>query len=368
MLRSGALKVLFVCSILGGGGAERFVSTVLGFLDRSDFAPTLCLFRREIAYPLPDDVPLVAFDKRRPWHIPPTIVKLARLIDETRPDVVLSAFTHPSFITGNALILARHRPRWIARVSSNPDHTESGLLRLWMSRLYRRADLVLANSRALCERFASTYPGAATARYLPNAIDFDRLDGLAGEAVAAAAPTRRRLISVGRLEPVKRFDLLLEAMARLGERFDLELVVCGEGAARARLENHARHLGLSDRVRWPGFVENPYAWLAGSDLFVLSSDTEGLPNALIEAQGLGLAAVATDCLYGPREIVDDGDTGTLVPTGDVDALTRAIGDLLSDDRRRRAMGEAARTRTRERYGAEAVTRRLEAALREVSER
>ncbi len=366
MLRSCALKVLFVCSVLSGGGAERFVSTVLGFLDRSHFAPTLCLFRRELAYPLPDDVPLVAFDKRRPWHIPPTIAKLARLIDTARPDVVLSAFTHPSFITGNALLLARHRPRWIARVSSNPDHTEPGLLRIWMSRLYRRADLVIANSRALCERFAATYPGAAPARYLPNAIDFDRLEALAGEAVAAPAPPRRRLVSVGRLEPVKRFDLLLEALARLRERFDLELVVCGDGAARVRLDDQVRRLGLGDRVRFPGFVENPYAWMAGSELFVLSSDTEGLPNALIEAQGLGLAAVSTDCLYGPREIVDDGETGTLVPTGDVDALTRAIGDLLSDDDRRRAMGSAARQRTRERYGAQAVTRQLEAALREVS--
>ncbi len=308
----------------------------------------------------------MVFDKQRPWHIPPTIAKLARLIDAARPDVVLSAFTQPSFITGNALLLARHRPRWIARISLNPDYSEPGLLRIWMRRLYRRADLVLANSRALCERFAATYPGTAPARYLPNAIDFDRLDVLAGEAVAAPAPPRRRLVSVGRLQPVKRLDLLLEALARLQERFDLELVVCGEGAARARLEDHARRLGLGDRVRFPGFVENPYAWIAGSELFVLSSDTEGLPNALIEAQGLGLAAVSTDCPYGPREIVDDGETGTLVPTGDVDALTRAIGDLLSDDDRRRAMGSAARQRTRERYGAEAVTRQLEAVLREVS--
>jgi glycosyltransferase involved in cell wall biosynthesis len=365
---AGKLKVLFVCSSLSGGGAERFVSTVLGFLDRSRFAPALCLLRREIDYALPDDVPLEVLGKRRPWQIGSAIVRLARLLERAPPEVVVSAFSHPSFVTGNALALCRSRPRWIARVSSDPDLTERGPLRSWMRRLYRRADRVLANSKALCERFDAVHPTTDGARYLPNASDFEALDALAREPVPEPPAGRRRLVTAGRLEAVKRFDVLIEALARLRERFDLELVICGDGAEHARLERQAQRLGLSDRVRFAGFVANPFAWFAASDCFVLSSDSEGLPNALVEAQGLGLAAVATDCPSGPREIIDDGETGRLVPTGDPEALAGALAELLADEDARRAMGAAARERSRARYSAPTVTRALEEILLGVSAR
>jgi glycosyltransferase involved in cell wall biosynthesis len=102
--------------------------------------------------------------------------------------------------------------------------------------------------------------------------------------------------------------------------------------------------------------------MARADLFVLTSDYEGSPNALIEAQGIGVPAVATDCAYGPAEIVDDGETGLLVPPGDDDALAAAVDALLADAPRRAAMGRAARSRARERHDAAAVVRRLEAHL------
>jgi N-acetylgalactosamine-N,N'-diacetylbacillosaminyl-diphospho-undecaprenol 4-alpha-N-acetylgalactosaminyltransferase len=363
------LRVLFVCSSLTGGGAERFVSTVLGFLDRERFAPSLCLLRGERSYPLPEDVPLSVLGKQRPWHLPRSVARLARLLDALRPEVVLSAFSYPSFVTGNALALARHRPRWVARVASNPDHAESGWLRPWMRRLYARADLVVANSRALCRRVDLIYPDARRkARYLPNAADFARLDALAAETAEPPPRGRLRIASVGRLDPVKRFDLLLDALAHLRAHREVELVLCGEGPERERLRRRARRLGLEDRVQLRGFTANPYRWIAASQLFALASDMEGLPNALVEAQGLGLAAVATDCATGPREIVDDGETGLLVPPGNAPALAAAMGALLGDPARRLAMGAAARARTRARFSAPEVTRELETILLEAAGR
>jgi N-acetylgalactosamine-N,N'-diacetylbacillosaminyl-diphospho-undecaprenol 4-alpha-N-acetylgalactosaminyltransferase len=361
-------RVLFVSSTLSGGGAERFVSTVLTHLDRTRFVPLLCLLRREITYPLPDDVEVVSLGKRRPWHIPGAIIGLARHVDRLRLDAVVSAFAHPNLVTGSALLLARRRPRWLARISSPPEQTDPAPLRPWMRRLYERADGLVANSEALCRRFAATYPIARGARYLPNATDFAQIDALAGERVPAAPAGRLRVVSAGRLEPPKRFDLLLEAVATLRDRFDLELVICGEGGERARLEDRSRALGLADRVRLAGFVANPFAWMASADLFALSSDAEGLPNALVEAQGLGLAAVATDCATGPAEIVAAGETGLLVPTGDARALAGALAQLLGDDAGRREMGRAARERIRARYAAEPVTRALEAQLLELTTR
>lgn len=363
------LRVLFVCSSLTGGGAERFVSTVLGFLSRDRFAPSLCLLRGERSYPLPEDVPLADLEKRRPWHLPRAIARLARLLDALEPDLVLSAFSYPSFVTGNALLLSRHRPAWVARVASNPDWSEAGWLRPWMRRLYRRADLVIANSAALCRRFDRVYPDSrGGARHLSNATDFARIDALARSPVDPPPRGRLRIASVGRLDRVKRFDLLLDALAHVRAHHDVELVLCGEGSERPRLERRVRRLGLGDRVRLLGFQANPYPWLAASDVFALTSDMEGLPNALIEAQGLGLAAVATDCPTGPSEIVADGSTGLLVPPGDAVAFAEALGALLGDPSRRRAMGAAARTRARERHAAPEVTLALEALLLEAAAR
>jgi glycosyltransferase involved in cell wall biosynthesis len=363
------LRVLFVCSRLTGGGPERFVSTVLGHLDRARFAPSLCLLRGERTYPLPEDVPLSVLEKRRPWHLPRSIVRLARLLDALRPEVVLSAFSYPSFVTGNALALARHRPRWVARVASDPDRVERGWLRPWMRRLYRRADLVVANAEDLCRRFDLAYPDPGRrARHLANAADFARIDALAAEAAPPPAPGWLRVAAVGRLVAPKRFDLLLDAIAHLRAHREIEFVICGEGPERQRLLRRARRLGLEDRVRFQGFDPNPYRWLATSHLFALASESEGLPNALIEAQGLGLAAVATDCPTGPSEIVEHGVTGLLVPVGDAGAIADAMDELLGDPARRLAMGAAGRARARRLYPAAGVTRELESMLLETARR
>jgi N-acetylgalactosamine-N,N'-diacetylbacillosaminyl-diphospho-undecaprenol 4-alpha-N-acetylgalactosaminyltransferase len=362
------IRVLFVSSTLSAGGAERFTSTVLSHLDRSRFEPSLCLLRREVEYPLPADVRVESLGKHRPWHIPGAVLRLARLVDRDDPHAVVSVFAHPNLIAGSALALARRRPAWLARVSLPPALTDPPLLSAWMHRLYRRADAIVANSAALCREFAARYPGAPPPRHLPNAVDFERIDALAGEPVAKPPAGRLRVVAVGRLEAQKRFDLLVEAAARLAPQLDLELVVCGEGRERGRLVARARALGLGERLQLPGFVANPFAWLASADVFASSSDAEGLPNALIEAQGLGLAAVATDCPTGPAEIVTHGETGLLVPVGDAAALASALAELLRDPERRLAMGRAARERIRRRYSAPAVTRGLEAHLVEITRR
>jgi glycosyltransferase involved in cell wall biosynthesis len=360
-------RLLFVCGRLGGGGAERWVSTVLGQLDRARFAPELCLLRREIDYPLPEDVPLFALGRRGRLGLAPAVVRLARLVERRRPDLLLSAFAGPSFAAGNALVLVRHRPRWVARVSSDPDLTEPGLLlRGWMRALYRRADRLLANAQGLCERVERVYAPPGGVGRVPNAVDFAALDALAREPAPEAPAGRLRVISVGRLEPVKRFGLLIDAVARLRGRLDLELVILGEGGERRRLEARARRLGLSERVLLPGFASNPYAWLARSDLFALVSASEGLPNALIEAQGLGLAALASQGAGGAAEIVQDGASGRLVAGDDARVLAEALAELLGDAERRRAFGRRGREWVRARFAAAPATRALEAQLAALS--
>ena len=352
--------VLFVSSTLSGGGAERFVSTALEHLDRTRFAPELALLRGDVTYPLPDDVCVHVLDKRRPWHIPRAIARLARVVDRLRPDVVMSAFAHPNLIAGSALARARHRPRWLARISSPPTATDPVWLRPLMRRLYATRARTLVNAEALAPEVARHY--GVESVVLPNATDFRRIDAEAGAPAERRPAAGARLVAAGRLSREKRFDLLLEALAGLDGSVPVEAVICGEGAQRESLERAAAQLPGHVRLRLPGFVDNPFAWMASADLFVLSSDVEGLPNALVEAQGLGIPAVATDCPTGPGEIVAHASTGLLVPRGDAAALRRAIAELLAAPDRRAAMGRAARQRARDRYSVEAVMPRLESLL------
>lgn len=154
---------------------------------------------------------------------------------------------------------------------------------------------------------------------------------------------------VGRLVPIKDHQTLLAAVQRLPE---VHLALVGDGESRAELQAAVASLGLMDRVHfvgwWNGALSDVYADL---DLAVLSSRNEGSPVALIEAHASGLAAVATD-VGGVRSVVRDGVSGRLVPSQDPAALAEAIGDLLSDDGRRRAMGEAGRTYVSERFSKE----------------
>src|SRR3990172_10535858 len=115
----------------------------------------------------------------------------------------------------------------------------------------------------------------------------------------------------------------------------------GEGRERARLERLAAGLGLAQRVRMPGAVDDPTLWFAHADLFVLSSRWEGFGHVIVEAMASGLPVLATDCPHGPRDIVTDGVDGVLVPSNDSLALAEGIARLVADREMRRRLAGAA---------------------------
>lgn len=132
------------------------------------------------------------------------------------------------------------------------------------------------------------------------------------------------IIGIGRLGRQKNFELLIKAFAIARSKTDCRLIILGEGRRYHRLLKLIRTLKLEEHVDLPGFVVNPYSYLTRSDLFVQSSNWEGSPNALTEALALGIPVVATDCESGPREILQDGQVGRLVPVNDANALAEAI--------------------------------------------
>ena len=155
----------------------------------------------------------------------------------------------------------------------------------------------------------------------------DELDRRAAEPVDhpwLVESTIPVVLGIGRFSPQKNFRLLIEAFALARRRQPLRLILLGEGSLRADLERHAEALGVAGDVDLPGFDANPFRYLRHAAVYVLSSDWEGLPTALIEAMACGTPVVATDCDSGPREILHDGEFGRIVPKGNADALAEAI--------------------------------------------
>ena len=174
------------------------------------------------------------------------------------------------------------------------------------------------------------------------------------------------LVTAGRAYQGKRWDILLHAFAKMVKTHAAELVLCGDGPQLKVLRTQARRLNLNHCVHFLGFCNNPFPILAQADMFILSSEAEGLPNALIEAQGMGLCAVATRCAFGPEEIVAHGETGLLTAVNDSDALARAMASLLADGPKRRCMGAKGKEKVRRQFDFQARCREWEGLIRQVA--
>ena len=264
-------------------------------------------------------------------------------LNRQRPRAVLSTLVGPNAIAVACarLVTARWRPRVVVREAN----TLSVALRYRspanrrvaaavVRAAYPHADAIVAVSegaRADLARFLALPPERVIA--IPNPSPTGALVARAAAPLAHPwfAPDRTTpvIVAAGRLVPKKGFGVLLEAIAQVRQRRDVRLVVLGEGPERATLEASRARLGLRDVVEFPGFVDNPFAYLGRADLFVLASLAEGSPNVLIEALACGCPVVATDCPSGPREILREGRDGPLAAPGDAPALAAAIEQVLA---------------------------------------
>jgi glycosyltransferase involved in cell wall biosynthesis len=198
---------------------------------------------------------------------------------------------------------------------------------------------------------------------IPNAIP-----GARRGALAAAEHRERVIVAAGRLMRQKGFDRLVEAFEPLAaDHPNWRLEIYGEGSERDRLLRMIRQRGLGAQISLMGFSDRLTERLATASVFALSSRFEGLPMVGIEALAAGLPIVAFDCPRGPRELVDDGETGLLVPDGNVQSFTSALAKVMADDRLRRDMGAAAR-RSAVRYDIALVGERWERLFAELAER
>jgi glycosyltransferase involved in cell wall biosynthesis len=199
-------------------------------------------------------------------------------------------------------------------------------------RYYPWADGIVAVSQGVAaDLLELTDLPPSKVRVLPNPVVTPELVECAAQPLddpwftAGAAPV---VLGAGRLDQQKDFPTLIRAFAAVRSKRAARLVILGEGPERARLESLVEELGIGEHVRLPGFVSNPFSYMARAAVFVLSSAWEGMPGVLIQAMACGAPVVATDCESGPREVLASGKYGRLVPVGDHAALAEAIAATL----------------------------------------
>jgi glycosyltransferase involved in cell wall biosynthesis len=210
---------------------------------------------------------------------------------------------------------------------------ERRLLKLLGPWLFGRAAKVVAVSRGVKESLveaARLAPGSIEVIHNPiRQSGSDQPDSADRALLQWWGEGAIKLIAIGSLKPQKDFPNLLRALRRVRESYEARLIVLGEGPERNNLEALAQSEGLAEAVRFPGFRAEPYPFLKQADLFVLSSQWEGLGNVITEALLCGCPVVATDCPSGPAELLDDGRYGTLVPVADPEALATAVTEALA---------------------------------------
>ncbi|MCC5977800.1 MAG: glycosyltransferase [Salinarimonas sp.] len=322
---------------LRGGGAERVAVELANRLAVAGLRVDLLLVNYEGPYAneLRPEVNVVDFGKDRAARC---VLPLARYLREHRPATLLSFLNHVNILAIIAKKLARIDTRLIVSERNSLVRFRSGtlnrVLRTLTAIFYPMADGIIAVSQDMKLELTRDL-GIAGEKIvaIPNPVDADRISQMATQIPKHSwirDEEIRVVLALGRLSPQKNFPVLFQAFRRVLQSRQVKLVVLGEGPMRASLEELAADLGITDHVDLVGFQSNPFGWMAGSSVFVSASAYEGFPNALVQAMACGLPIVSTDCPTGPREILEGGRWGRLVPVNDIEALATAMIEALDD--------------------------------------
>ena len=338
---------LITCS-LQCGGAERVVSLLAqGFCDRGYTVHVINLSHPSTNfYPMPVGVKLHCLDLMRKSASKLDALKsnltrigtLRRAILATQPDRIITLLPQTNILsllatvgTGIPIYVTEHCDVQLAATNSLWEK-----LRRW---IYPWATQVVSVSEGVDRGFHFLSPHKRSVLYNPVV---PQTNDLALPDIPGADPNRPWVVSMGRLRYQKGHDLLIQAFAKLADRYpDWQLIILGEGTDRSSLEALRDRLGLRDRVLMPGSVQKIAAVLHHAQLFVMASRFEGFPMAHCEAMSSGLPIVSTDCESGPREIIRHHVDGLLVPPENVEAIAAGMETLIANPQMREQFAKRA---------------------------
>jgi glycosyltransferase involved in cell wall biosynthesis len=302
-------KILFVIPSLETGGSERVLVTLIRNLDPKQFDLSLAILGRN--GPFGNDLPphVTSFDLKV-QRVRYAAFSILRLVNDTRPDIVFSFGSHLNFLISAIKALFPKKTRLIIREGTMPREIGTLSRKSWFTTIYRllynRSDVVICQSDAMKKSLTQHY-GVRVGKICQvyNPVDLRKIDHDAG-SVSPFPPKDGSLniLAVGRLELVKRFDLLIREFSRFRTiHTQARLWILGDGSQMSILKQLSSDLGVGNVVNFMGLQSNPYAWMKHADLFVICSAYEGLPNVLLEAIACGCPVLATDSPGGIRDIM-----------------------------------------------------------------
>lgn len=359
-------KVLIYIDSLTSGGAERTTFYLSKYLVEHDYSVTVMTNhgKERDFYSLDQRVERIVlnppFENKGYRKLIANIKKviMARtLFKKEKPDVVIGMGSKNAVVS--VLAGLKLSTRVVVAERNFPKHNRVTPPWALLRRLfYRFADAQTAMTKDTV-KWLEKHTGAKNAVSIPVSIQWP---------IPAHSPVLdpdslfdeddKLILAVGRLHPVKGFDLLIDAFAMVCEENpDWKLVILGgeqEGSQyRGKLAKKIRENELAEQVYLPGRAGNVGDWYLRADLFVLSSRTEGFPNVLLEAMASGCCCLAFDCETGPGEIIESGTNGILVPSEDVPALAESMRKLMESPELREKLGERS-TAVREKYSESSV--------------
>ena len=363
-------RIVIVISSLGVGGAERAAIHLANMIAGEGFAVEILTFEamsaRSGAAALVPGIQVhrlhLTCDSRSPgeamaanWN---RLVTLRKMLKQATPALVIS-FVH---VTNVLTLLASFGLKLSVVVCEESEPSASPRSKIW--RILRWLSYPLANRLVVHSRGARNWfarvPLIRT-RVIANAVPVPE-----PTPVTDTASRDRVVLSVGRLGFEKGYDLLIQAFAKATHDLPAwRLLILGDGSQRTNLEQVIAQFGLSKRVSLPGVESNPWEFYRTAAIFVSSSRHEGFGIALREAMASGCSVIATDCPSGPREIVADGVNGLIVATGDVDAMAKALRNLIDNEALRENLAANAR-KVAERFHPDAIKREWIALFHELS--
>lgn len=354
-------RALFLINSLAGGGAERVMCTLLRHseTERDEFDITLALLDKEPAANTPPDwVNIRQLDCR--FSLARSVMEVGKLFADLKPDVSVSFLTRANICN----VLNARGPCIISERADTATHFKPGpkgaVSKALIRALYPRATKIIAVSEGVAAGLRDVFGVPADKLVaIANPVDAAAIEGKALET-PAFDPGEPYVLAAGRMVPAKNFDVLIRAYAASG--IAAKLVIAGDGELRPMLEATVKECGVEGRVLMPGFIANPYPLMRKAEFFVLSSKSEGFPNALVESMALGLPVIATNAPSGPSQILAEATResitdltfaphGVLTPVGSVERLAEAMR-AMQDPEMRRSYGERAAVRARS-FGATA---------------
>lgn len=318
------------------GGAERMMVNILNHFSSQGHEVHLIVFKNIGSLKTMLNEAIVVHDLEASSvkkSIPQCLLKMYQL----KPDTVFTGIGHLNIALAPFIGLMRRflpQTRWISRETNivsmeNKQGKYPKLFNFLYRHLYQHYDVIVAQSQDMKEDLALHYPKSAKkVQVINNPINIEKVEALAQEAIEYIFnPSTINLLSVGNLHKRKRHALLLESFSKLPQNYRLILV--GSGEEEAHLKLLAQKLSLENRLSFEGQQSNPYPYMKQADLFLLTSEHEGFPNVLLEANSVGTPVVAFACLGGIKEIIEEGINGVSVTNGDTEALAVTIQEVVA---------------------------------------